>query len=273
MPYLARSATGDPLLGDDEGFVPLPAADPTLTDVAAALRAAPDGLPDPADAPAERVPAADLALSTPFDPGKLWGIGLNYFDHAADLDETHPDEPASFMKPATAVVGPGGPIRLPPRDVADRVTAEAEVAVVLGRTCKDIDTGDVGNVVAGYLPVVDVTAEDILRRNPRYLTRAKSFDSFLVLGPSVYVPDPSDPDPLDGVEIRTIIDDEVIAENDVSHMLHPPDELVRFHSHVMTLQPGDVISTGTPGAGVIEPGDEVRAEVDGVGSVSARVVR
>ncbi|MFB6170153.1 MAG: fumarylacetoacetate hydrolase family protein [Haloarculaceae archaeon] len=269
MTRLARTADGTPLLGDDEGFVPLSAAAPDLVTVDDALRAAPGGLPDPAAAPAERVPDAELTFGTPVDPGKLWGIGLNYADHAEDLSAVRPDEPASFMKPRSAVTGPGGPIRLPPADQTERVTAEAELAVVFGRTCSgEVDPAD---VVAGFLPVVDMTAEDILQRNPRYLTRAKSFDTFLVLGPWLWVPDEGWPD-LDGVTVRTVVNGETVAENTVSRMLFPPGELVSFHARVMTLEPGDVISTGTPGAGVIEAGDHVRAEVDGVGTVEADVV-
>ncbi|MFC6988890.1 fumarylacetoacetate hydrolase family protein [Haloplanus sp. GCM10025708] len=272
MTRLARTADGTAVLGNDEGFVPLASADPSLGSVDAALRAAPDGLPDVADATAKPVPAAHLDFTSPIaDPGTLWGVGLNYADHAADLDETRPDEPASFCKPATTLTGPGGPIRLPPTEISNRVTAEAELGVVIGRTCKDVDEADVSDVVVGYVPIVDMTAEDVLQRNPRFLTRAKSFDSFLVVGPWIRTPD--EVGDLTDVTVRTVRNDETVAENTVSRMLFPPEELVSFHSRVMTLRPGDVISTGTPGAGVISPGDEVRAEIEGVGSLDASVVR
>jgi 2-keto-4-pentenoate hydratase/2-oxohepta-3-ene-1,7-dioic acid hydratase in catechol pathway len=269
---LARSATGEVLVGDEEGFVPLAAADPALESVDDGLRVAPAGLPDPGDATADRRRPADLAFGSPLpDPGKLWGIGLNYAEHAEDLDEVRPDEPASFMKPGTAATGPGGPIRLPPTEQSDRVTAEAELAVVIGRTCRDVAAEDADDVIAGFLPVIDMTAEDILERNPRFLTRAKSFDSFLVFGPWLTTTDEFDQ--LDDVEVRTVVDGEVKSRNVVANMLFDPHELVSFHSKVMTLQPGDVISTGTPGAYPIEPGNVVRAEVDGLGSVEADVVR
>jgi 2-keto-4-pentenoate hydratase/2-oxohepta-3-ene-1,7-dioic acid hydratase in catechol pathway len=271
---IARTADGDPLLGDEEGFVPLAAAAPDLRDAAAGLRAAPGGLPDPAAATATRVPAGDVDFGLPFDPGKLWGIGLNYADHAADLDEQRPEAPASFMKPRTAVTGPGGPIRLPDPDLTDHVTAEAELGVVLGRTCTDVAEADAEKVVAGLVPVIDMTAEDVLRRNPRFLTRAKSFDTFLVVGPWVAVPE-SDAALADLSDrtVRTVVNGEVRAENRVGNMLFPPRELVAYHSRVMTLEPGDLISTGTPGAHPIDPGDDVRAEVEGVGTLSASVVR
>ena len=272
MRYLARTATGDPLLGDEEGYVPLPSALPGVESVRDALPHAPEMLPDPADATADRVPGEHLAFGSPLsDPGKLFGIGLNYADHAADLDEDAPEEPASFFKPTTAATGPGGPIRLPPAEITDRVTAEAELAVVIGRACRDVDVEDADDVIAGYLPVIDMTAEDILRRNPRFLTRSKSFDTFLVFGPHIAVPEPGVD--LADVEVRTVVNDEVRARNRIENMHFSPRELVAFHSRVMTLEPGDVISTGTPGAHVIRPGDAVRAEVDRFGSVGADVVQ
>lgn len=272
--YLARSADGKAFLGDENGYVPLAAADPSLSSVEDALRVVPDELPDPTDAPARLRPTAHVTFGTPLSrPGKLFGIGLNYAEHATDLDEVRPDEPASFFKPQTALTGPGGPIRLPPAELADRVTAEAELALVIGRSCSDVSASDVEAVVAGYVPVIDVTAEDVLERNPRFLTRAKSFDTFLVLGPAILVPNDGVLSRLEDSTVRTVVNDEVVAENTVSNMLFSPRELVAFHSRVMTLEPGDLISTGTPGAGVIRPGDSARAAVEGVGSVEADVVR
>ena len=275
MKYLARTADGRPLLGDDAGYVPLEAAAPDLETVRDALpRAAAGTLPDVADAPAERIDPEHARFGPPLERfGKLWGIGLNYAEHAGDLDERRPEEPASFMKPPSAVTGPGGPIRLPPREQSERVTAEAELGVVVGRECNGIDEATVDDVVAGYLPVVDVTAEDILQRNPRFLTRAKSFDSFLVVGAAIAVPEPDDSLALEDLTVRTVVDGEVAAENEIRNMLFPPREIVAFHADVTTLEPGDLFSTGTPGAEPIEPGDEVRAEVEGIGSVEAPVVR
>ena len=271
MRYLARSSDGRPLLGDSAGFVPLSAADPSLENVRAALcRAAAGDLPEVDEATASRVPEEGISFGTPLSRfGKLWGIGLNYADHAADLDEVRPEEPASFMKPATALVGPGGPIRLPPESESERVTAEAELGVVIGRRCRDVAESDVRDVVAGYVPLIDMTAEDVLERNPRFLTRAKSYDTFLVVGDRIAVGEVD----LESVAVRTEVSGETIAENTVDRMLFSPHELVAFHSRVMTLEPGDLISTGTPGAGVIRPGDHVRAEVEGVGSVEANVTR
>ncbi|SDR03205.1 fumarylacetoacetate hydrolase family protein [Natronobacterium texcoconense] len=274
MKYLARTADGRPLLGDDEGYVPLSAAVPDANAVEDVLsRAAAGTLPDLEDVPADRLEPDHVRFGPPLERfGKLWGIGLNYEDHAGDLGEDRPEEPASFMKPSTAVMGPGGPIRLPPAEQSDGVTAEAELAVVIGRACRDLeDESTVDDVVAGYLPVIDMTAEDILQRNPRFLTRAKSFDTFLVVGSAIAVPEA--PLDLEELSVKTIVNDDVAAENEVRNMLFPPREIVAFHSRVMALEPGDLFSTGTPGAEPIEPGDHVRAEVERVGAVEAPVVR
>jgi 2-keto-4-pentenoate hydratase/2-oxohepta-3-ene-1,7-dioic acid hydratase in catechol pathway len=273
MKYLARTATGDPLLGDENGYVPLDAVEPDLDSVRDALpRAAAGTLGDVADAPADPVPGSDITFGTPLERfGKFWGIGLNYEEHAGDLDEERPEEPASFMKPPSVLAGPSGPIRLPPTEQSERVTAEAELAFVMGRTCRNVDEGDFECVVAGFLPVIDMTAEDVLQRNPRFLTRAKSYDTFLVIGPTLAVPE--DPLDLSSLSVKTEVNGSVEAENEIRNMLFPPADIVSFHSDVMTLEPGDLFSTGTPGAAHIEPGDDVRAVVESVGSVEAPVTR
>jgi 2-keto-4-pentenoate hydratase/2-oxohepta-3-ene-1,7-dioic acid hydratase in catechol pathway len=192
-------------------------------------------------------------------PGKIWGIGLNYRDHARDLDENVPQQPGSFMKPASAVIGAGDTIELP--HVVTRVTAEAEVGVVIGQHCRDLSATEAEEAVLGFTPIIDMTAEDILRENPRYLTRSKSFDTFFSFGPTILLRE--DVADLDAVLIRTVLNGEVRAENVVRNMTVDPYELVRFHSQAMTLEPGDIISTGTPGACVIAPGDCVRCEITG----------
>lgn len=273
MTYIARREDGTPLLGDENGVRPLESADPELTDVVSGLRAAADGsVPDPADTTAGAVSVEHVSLTSPLDrPKKLWGIGLNYAEHASDLNEQRPDDPASFMKPTTAVVGPGGPIRLPSSELTNHVTAEAELGVVIGRQCSDIPLSDVNRVIAGYVPIIDMTAEDILEQNPRYLTRSKSFDSFIVIGPGIVTQETVGP--LEDIMVRTIVNGAVKAENTVDNMMTPPRELVAYHSQIMTLEPGDIISTGTPGAHVIKAGDTVTASVDRVGELSADVVQ
>jgi 2-keto-4-pentenoate hydratase/2-oxohepta-3-ene-1,7-dioic acid hydratase in catechol pathway len=262
---LARDAAGRPLLGDGDGFVPLPSAHPDRETVRDALPDAAAGRLDTAGATARPRDIERFASPLP-DPGKLWGIGLNYAGHAADLDAPEPEEPASFMRPKTTATGPGGPVRIPATERVERVTVEAELGVVVGRTARGVD--DIDDVVAGVVPVIDATAEDVVKRNPRFLTRSKCFDDSLVVGPWIE----TDPGDLADVEVRTVVDGEVRARGTVSEMLFPPAELVRFHAETMTLHPGDLICTGTPGAHPVEAGDTVRAEVAGVGSVSADVV-
>lgn len=273
MNYLARTTDGRPLLGDNSGFVSLEAAHPSLASVRDALpRATAGALDGPVDATAERIPSTGFSFGSPLaEFAKLWGIGLNYIDHAGDLDEERPTEPASFMKPETALTGPNSQIRLPPTDHSERVTAEAELAVVIGRECYNIDLENVDDVIAGFVPVIDMTAEDILQRNPRFLTRAKSYDTFLVVGPLITMPDSGFD--LHNLTVTTSINGETKAENEIGNMQFSPREIVSFHSEVMTLQPGDLLSTGTPGAAPIKVGDTVRATVESIGSVEVPVTR
>jgi 2-keto-4-pentenoate hydratase/2-oxohepta-3-ene-1,7-dioic acid hydratase in catechol pathway len=202
----------------------------------------------------------DLRFAPPYpDPPKIWGIGLNYMEHAADLNVKPPEEPASFMRPSTTIIGHRDPIVLPRQ--SQRVTAEAELAVIIGRRCQNISVEEVPAVLLGFTTVLDMTAEDILRRNPRFLTRAKSFDTFFSFGPWILTP--SEVKDLPATRIATVLNGRPERANAVGNMAFPPYELVAFHSHVMTLLPGDIISTGTPGAVVIRPGDVVRCEVEG----------
>ncbi|MBB6449161.1 2-keto-4-pentenoate hydratase/2-oxohepta-3-ene-1,7-dioic acid hydratase in catechol pathway [Geomicrobium halophilum] len=193
-------------------------------------------------------------------PPKIWGIGLNYVDHAADLHETAPNtEPASFMKPATTVIGMGDEIQIPPQ--SERTTGEAELGIVIGKRCKDVSEADALSVVAGFTTVIDMTAEDILEKNPRYLTRSKSFDTFFSFGPALLTPDEAGP--IDDLEVSTLINGKLHRKNIVANMTFKPEMLISFHSQVMTLEPGDIISTGTPGAVHLKDGDTVRCEISG----------
>jgi 2-keto-4-pentenoate hydratase/2-oxohepta-3-ene-1,7-dioic acid hydratase in catechol pathway len=269
---LARSTDGTLLLGDSTGFVPLSSVHPSISSMDQVLHMAAEGslLPVEKSTAVFTDPTA-ISFGSPLQHfGKLWGIGLNYLDHASDLSESRPEEPASFMKPSSAVTGPGGPIRLPSKDLTRHVTGEAEIAVVIGRTCKNITIDQADRVIAGYLPVIDMTSVDILEKNPRFLTRAKSFDTFLVMGP--WIETGLSVHELDDLAVTTEINGNTIASNTISNMAFSPAELVAFHSRHMTLQPGDIISTGTPGAGRLKPGDTITSRVEEVGSVTADVV-
>ena len=193
-------------------------------------------------------------------PRKIWGIGLNYVEHAGDLDAVAPsEEPASFMRPDTTIIGPGEEIKLPQQ--SGRVTGEAELGVVIGREARNVTEEEAPSVVAGFTTILDMTAEDILRKNPRYLTRAKSFDTFFSFGPRLVTPD--EVGEIEALEVSTVLNGEPRRTNTVSNMTFSPWSLVAFHSEVMTLLPGDVISTGTPGAVVIRDGDTLGCRIPG----------
>ncbi len=203
-------------------------------------------------------------------PRKIWGIGLNYVEHAGDLEEIAPsEEPASFMRPDTTIIGPGEEIRLP--EQSERVTGEAELGLIIGRGAKNVSEEEAPCVVAGFTTILDMTAEDILRKNPRYLTRAKSFDSFFSFGPQLVTPD--EVGEIEELAVATVLNGEVRRENVVSNMTFSPWFLLSFHSKVMTLLPGDVISTGTPGAVEIRDGDVLSCHIDGFEPLLNPVVR
>lgn len=223
---------------------------------------------------AERTPGALAPASVRLGPllrrpRKIWGIGLNYRDHAQDLKAPFPTEPASFMKGDHTIIGPGDTIELPPESL--RVTAEAELGVIIGRHCRYVAEEDVPSVIAGYCLILDMTAEDILERNPRFLTRSKNFDTFFSFGPELITPD----EVVDvlGLRVGTWRNGSLHRENLVSNMAFAPHFLVSFHSRLMSLYPGDIISTGTPGAVVIEEGDVAECRIEGFGSLTNPVRR
>jgi 2-keto-4-pentenoate hydratase/2-oxohepta-3-ene-1,7-dioic acid hydratase in catechol pathway len=197
-------------------------------------------------------------------PRKIWGIGLNYVEHASDLSETAPNsEPASFMKPDTTIIGTNDLIEVPLQ--SNRTTAEAELGIIIGKECKDVSEENAEEVIAGYTTIIDMTAEDILQLNPRYLTRSKSFDTFFSFGPHLVTKD--DVGEVLDLNVSTVINGKTHRKNIVANMTFRPWNLVAFHSKVMTLLPGDIISTGTPGAIVIRDGDLVECHIDGFESL------
>jgi 2-keto-4-pentenoate hydratase/2-oxohepta-3-ene-1,7-dioic acid hydratase in catechol pathway len=223
---------------------------------------------------AERTPGAIAPWDVTFAPlyrrpRKIWGIGLNYRDHAADLAAPFPSEPASFMKGDHTIIGANEAIVLPPE--SERVTAEAELGLIVGRECRFVSEENAPRCVAGFCLVLDMTAEDILQRNPRYLTRSKNFDTFFSFGPELITPE----EVLDVLRLRvgTYLNGALHRENVVANMAFPPYYLLAFHSQIMTLYPGDIISTGTPGAAVIQHGDIAECRIEGLGTLSNPVKR
>jgi 2-keto-4-pentenoate hydratase/2-oxohepta-3-ene-1,7-dioic acid hydratase in catechol pathway len=183
-----------------------------------------------------------------------------------------PDEPASFLKGDHTIIGPDEPIPIPPQ--SSRTTAEAELGLVIGRYCRGVEVEEGLAYVMGVCPLLDQTAEDILERNPRFLTRAKNFPGFFSFGPAI-VPLAEAvraAGSLADVEVSTVLNGEVRRRNVVARMRYDPAFLISFHSKVMPLFPGDIILTGTPGAVHVRPGDVVECRIPGVGVLRNPVV-
>jgi 2-keto-4-pentenoate hydratase/2-oxohepta-3-ene-1,7-dioic acid hydratase in catechol pathway len=216
------------------------------------------------------LPLSEIEPRLPYAvPPKIWCIGLNYKSHAEDIDAVQPEEPGSFMKPASCMFQPGGNIVLPPPEVSSDVDAEGELGVIIGRTCRFVPREKARSVIYGFTTTLDLTALDVLRRNPRYLTRAKSIDTFFSFGPVIVTADEA-PD-IEALEVITEHNGGVCSRDFVRNMKTRPLELVAFHSDFFTLHPGDIISTGCPKGARIKAGDSVRARIEGVGELSANV--
>jgi 2-keto-4-pentenoate hydratase/2-oxohepta-3-ene-1,7-dioic acid hydratase in catechol pathway len=216
------------------------------------------------------LPLTEVTARLPYSvPPKIWCIGLNYRSHAEDIQAVQPEEPGSFMKPASCMFQPGGNIILPPPHLSNDVDAEGELGVIIGKTCRFVPAVEVRDVIFGYTTTLDLTALDVLRKNPRYLTRAKSFDTFFSFGPVVVTAD--EIADVDSLEVITEHNESVCSGDFVRNMRTRPFELVRFHSDYMTLHPGDLISTGCPKGARIQASDRVRARIEGVGTLEARV--
>jgi 2-keto-4-pentenoate hydratase/2-oxohepta-3-ene-1,7-dioic acid hydratase in catechol pathway len=248
----------------------------TYADSLAVLReCSPEQLQAALDAPdTPFTPVSDVTFAAPYRaPRKIWGIGLNYVEHASDLHERAPsEEPASFLKGDHTIIGPYDSIPVPWQ--SERTTAEAELGLVIGRECRDVSERDALSYVWGVVPVLDQTAEDILARNPRFLTRAKNFPGFFAFGPAI-VPMAQvlqQFGALSAVEVETVLNGSVHRSNTVANMTFSPEFLVSFHSMVMPLYPGDIISTGTPGAVQVRPGDVAQCRIPRVGELSNPVV-
>ncbi len=209
---------------------------------------------------------ADVRLLAPVLPrSKVVGIGRNYAAHAAEMGSDLPEEPLMFIKPNTSVVGPGDPVFYPRQ--SSEVHFEGELAVVIGRICRDVPVEKVADVVFGYTAGNDVTARDLQRSDGQF-TRAKGFDSFCPLGPWVE----TDLDVSD-LRVRTFLNGDLKQDGTTKDLIFDVPTLVSHVSSVMTLLPGDVILTGTPeGVGPMEVGDEVDVVIDGIGTLTNKVI-
>lgn len=209
-------------------------------------------------------PIEGVRLLAPSLPSKVVAVGLNYRDHAEELGLSLPEEPILFMKPPSSVIGPGDSIIMPPQSA--RVDYEAELAVVIGKTARNVPRQDAREFIVGYTCLNDVTARDLQSKDGQW-TRSKSFDTFCPIGPWIDTEvDPSD------LKIELYLNGERKQESRTSKLIFSPWELVEFASSVMTLLAGDVIATGTTsGIGPMKSGDEVEVRIEGIGSLINRV--
>jgi len=208
----------------------------------------------------------DVRLLAPVIPrSKVVGIGRNYAAHAAEMGSELPSEPLMFLKPNTTVIGPGDPIFYPRQ--SNEVHFEGELAVVIGRICRDVTPERVKDVIYGYTIGNDVTARD-LQKNDVQFTRSKGFDSFCPLGPWIE----TDLD-TDDLRVQTHLNGDLMQDGSTKDLIFDVASLVAYVSSVMTLLPGDVILTGTPeGVGPMTPGDEVDVTIAGIGTLTNKVV-
>ncbi len=261
---IARFTTGeDPQFGVVHGDVDdlgIPADDAVLVGLAG------DPLYVGVQLTDQEYPLADVRLLAPVIPrSKVVGIGKNYAAHAAEMGGDVPAEPLMFLKPNTSVVGPGDPVFY--HRQTSNLHYEGELAVVIGRICRDVAPARVGDVVYGYTVGNDVTARDLQRSDVQF-TRAKGFDSFCPLGPWIETElDTSD------LKVTTHLNGDLVQDGTTKDMVFDVPALVSYVSSVMTLLPGDVILTGTPeGVGPMNVGDEVEVTVAGIGSLTNKVV-
>lgn len=205
---------------------------------------------------------ADVRLVAPIIPrSKLVGVGRNYADHAKEMGSELPATPLLFLMPNTAVVGPGEPVTLP--SFSDQVSYETELAVVIGRICKEVPVERVDEVIFGYTVANDITARDAQRSDGQW-ARAKGFDGSVPLGPWIETDFDAEDQRITGRLNGTTVQDSTTAD-----MVFGVRELVSYISQAFTLLPGDVILTGTPaGVGLVEEGDRFEAEVEGIGTLT-----
>jgi len=213
-----------------------------------------------------RYPLADVRLLAPVLPSKVIAIGKNYADHVREMGGEPPPEPVIFLKPSTAVIGPRDPI-VYPAELSERVDFEGELAVVIGRLCRQVPAARVPEVIFGYTCANDVTARDLQARDGQW-ARAKGFDTFCPLGPWIR----TDLDPAD-LELTTVVNGEIRQNARTSQLLHDVTALITYVSAVMTLLPGDVLLTGTPaGVGPLKEGDEVAVTIENIGTLTNGVI-
>jgi len=214
----------------------------------------------------ERVKFSEVKPLAPVSPSKALALGLNYRDHAKEMGMPIPEEPIIFMKPGTAVIGPGDQILYPAGRITERVDYEAELGIVVGKTAKDVKAADAFDYILGYTCINDVTARDLQNKDGQW-TRAKGFDTFCPIGPCIETElDPSD------LKVQCLLNGKEVQDSTTAELIFDVPKIIQLLSQVMTLLPGDVIATGTPpGIGPMMPTDMVTVYVEGVGRLTNTV--
>ncbi len=262
----------------DEEVIDLHGADPSLPSEMNDLLAVPDllaKLQAVVDSDAERLPLDRKSLAAPVpNPRKFFGIGLNYADHVAESGLPTPEYPVVFAKMSNCVTGPYDDVERPV--VSDAFDYEAELGVVIGKTCKHVKREDAADVIAGYVVCNDLTIRDYQKKTPQW-TLGKSFDTHGPFGPFLVTADELDPHTLD---LKAIVNGEVRQHSNTKNLIFDCYELIEKLTEIVTLEPGDVIATGTcGGVGLsfdppkfLAPGDVVRIEIEGLGAIENTVV-
>jgi len=206
-----------------------------------------------------------VKLLAPCEPRKIICVGRNYAEHAAEFGNEVPEEPAIFLKSPTTLVGPHEPVIRP--SISERVDHEGELALVIGKRCRFLNAQDAHNVIVGYTLANDVTARDLQRKDVQW-TRGKNFDTFCPVGPWLETTfDPTDKG------VRCLVNGEIKQESNTNLMIHTVGTILAYVSNFMTLEPGDLVLTGTPsGVSAVQPGDVMVVEIDGLGALSNPVV-
>lgn len=203
---------------------------------------------------------SEVKLLSPCTPSKIVCVGLNYRDHAQEMNDKLPNEPIIFIKPSTAVIGPHEKIKYP--SMSKQVDYEAELGIVIKNTARDLETEDVNKYVLGYTCFNDVTARDLQKKDGQW-TRAKSFDTFAPFGPIIE----TDTNP-SNLDIQLLLNGEIKQNSNTSKLIFSIEELISFISKIMTLLPGDLIATGTPsGVGPMHIGDKVEVKIENIGTL------
>jgi 2-keto-4-pentenoate hydratase/2-oxohepta-3-ene-1,7-dioic acid hydratase in catechol pathway len=215
----------------------------------------------------DHIPLNQATLLPPVQPGKIVCVGRNYREHAAELGNEVPREPLLFFKPPSSLLAPGGTIRRP--KLSQRTDYEGELGVVIAKTCYHLlDNDDVRPYIAGYTCVNDFTARDLQNKDGQW-TRAKGFDTFCPVGPVVT----NDLDPWTGVGVQTRVNGDIRQDGNTRDFIFPLEVVLRYISQVMTLNPGDLIATGTPkGVGPVVAGDVVEVSIECIGTLRNPVV-